>query len=83
MRTISVGELRQNPTRMLNDVEAGEVYAVTRHNREIARITPTTSSTTAVPPKRPGGARTSSLPYVALPGDMSMDEFLDELKGEW
>lgn len=83
MRTISVGELRQNPTRMLNEVEAGEVYAVTRHNREIARITPTTSSTAAVPPKRQGGARTSTLPYVALPGDMSMDEFLDELKGEW
>lgn len=83
MRSISVGELPQNPTRMLNDVEAGEVYAVTRHNREIARITPTASATKAVAPKRQGGARTSSLPYVALPGDMSMDQFLDELKGEW
>ena len=33
MKTITVGELRQNPTAMLADVEAGEVYRVTRYHR--------------------------------------------------
>lgn len=32
MRTISVGELRQNPTRMLEDIAAGEVYILGVHD---------------------------------------------------
>lgn len=50
MKTISVGDLRQNPTSALDDVEHGETYSVTRHRREIARLvppvrrTPTTAS---------------------------------------
>ena len=30
MKTISVGELRQNPASMIADVEAGEVYELAR-----------------------------------------------------
>jgi len=40
MKTISVGELRQNPTRALDEVEHGETYVVTRHRREIGRLVP-------------------------------------------
>jgi len=40
MKTISVGDLRQNPTSALDDVEHGETYSVTRHRREIARLVP-------------------------------------------
>lgn len=40
MKTISVGDLRQNPTAALSDVEHGETYSITRHRREIARLTP-------------------------------------------
>lgn len=40
MKTITVGQLRQNPTEMLDAVEAGETYTVTRHGRPIARIEP-------------------------------------------
>ena len=40
MKTITVGELRQNPTAALADVERGDVYSITRHNREIGRIVP-------------------------------------------
>lgn len=83
MRSISVGELRQNPTRMLADIEAGEVYALTRHNREIAQIVPSASSSRMIPPRRTGRARTGDLPFVELPDDMTMDQLLDELKGEW
>lgn len=82
MRTISVGELRQNPTRMLEDIAAGEVYVLTRHNHEVARIVPSASSTSLIPAARSGPARTSGLPRVDLPDGMSMDEFLDDLSGD-
>jgi prevent-host-death family protein len=40
MRTISVGELRQNPTRMLREVREGAVYVVTDHGEPIAEVSP-------------------------------------------
>lgn len=39
-RTISVGELRQNPTSALDDVLDGETVVVLRHNRPIADLVP-------------------------------------------
>ncbi|WP_312678484.1 type II toxin-antitoxin system Phd/YefM family antitoxin [Microbacterium sp.] len=38
--TISVGELRQNPTAVLNHVEDGATVVVLRHNRPIADLVP-------------------------------------------
>ncbi len=49
MKTISVGELRQNPTAALDAVEHGETFVVTRHRREIARLVPPAGSTGATP----------------------------------
>lgn len=49
MKTISVGELRQNPTRALGEVEHGESYSVTRHNQEIARLVPPCQPSSATP----------------------------------
>lgn len=40
MKTITVAELRQNPTAALDEVEHGETYVVTRHRREIGRLVP-------------------------------------------
>jgi antitoxin (DNA-binding transcriptional repressor) of toxin-antitoxin stability system len=40
MGTISVGELRQNPTSALAAVEGGETYIVTRYRRPVARLVP-------------------------------------------
>lgn len=37
--TISVGELRQNPTRMLREVKAGATYVITDHGEPVAEIT--------------------------------------------
>lgn len=37
-KTISVGELRQNPTRMLREVKAGAIYTVTDHGEPVAEI---------------------------------------------
>jgi antitoxin (DNA-binding transcriptional repressor) of toxin-antitoxin stability system len=40
MKTITVAQLRQNPTAALEDVQAGADYVVTRHRRMIARLVP-------------------------------------------
>lgn len=39
-RTISVGELRQNPTAALDAVAEGESFVVTRHRKPIAELRP-------------------------------------------
>ena len=39
-RTISVGQLRQNPTQMIRDVRAGEVYVLTDRGVPVADIAP-------------------------------------------
>lgn len=40
MKTISVAELRQNPTEALIEVEEGETYVVTRYRAPIAKLVP-------------------------------------------
>lgn len=37
-KSISIGELRQNPTRMLREVKAGATYTITDHGEPIAEI---------------------------------------------
>lgn len=45
MKTIKVGELRQNPTQMLRDVEAGDEYLITSNGRDVAKVTPINDDT--------------------------------------
>lgn len=77
MKTITVGQLRQNPTQMLDEVEAGEVFVVTRHHREIARIVPRDPAAVLVPPKREGGSQLRALERHDLRTAVSIDELLD------
>ena len=37
-KTISIGELRQNPTRMLREVRAGATYTITDHGEPVAQV---------------------------------------------
>ncbi len=37
-RTISIGELRQNPTRMLREVRKGATYIITDHGEPVADV---------------------------------------------
>ena len=37
---ITVGQLRQNPTPMLSEVQEGETYTITNHGRPIADVVP-------------------------------------------
>lgn len=78
MKSITVGQLRQNPTAMLADVEAGETYTVTRHDHEIARIVPLAADPLLEGRKRSGGSRLADLPRRELKTAASIDELLAE-----
>ena len=83
MKSITVGELRQNPTAMLADVESGATYRITRHNREIGRVVPPGSAVPLTPAKKRGPSRTTELPRHEVRSAESIDALIDELKGEW
>lgn len=80
---ISVGELRQNPTSMIDDLARGEPYMLTRHGRPVGTITPIVSSATLIAPKRRGPARTKLIERHELRTVSSIDELLRDEKGEW
>ena len=59
-----MGQLRQNPTAALDEVENGETYVVTRHRREIGRL---------VPPQRGGGASASDFRAAVAASPLTQD----------
>lgn len=85
MKTITVGELRQNPTAMLAEVEDGETYVITRYGREIGRIVPPSKpAVELVPAKKTGGPTgLADLPPIELKTADSIEQLLDEMKGDW
>jgi len=84
MKTISVGELRQNPAEMVADVESGEVYELTKHNQRVGFIVPATSSAHIIAPRAvAGGARTRDIPRHELRSATTIDELLESEKGDW
>lgn len=62
MKTVSVANLRQNPTQALAEVEQGATYIVTRHNREIARLIPPAPTATVTPDDFQALLRATPLP---------------------
>ncbi len=82
MKTITVGQLRQNPTAMLADVEAGARYVITRHHRIIARVVPADEEPRLLPAKRVGASSLAALPRHEPLTAASIDELIDEERGE-
>lgn len=78
MKTITVGQLRQNPAGMLAEVEAGETYRIIRHGREIARIVPCDHAIELLPAKRRTGSRLAELPRQELRSANSSNELLED-----
>lgn len=83
MKTVTVGQLRQNPTEVLGEVEAGATYAITRHNHVIGHIVPPTGTAEIAPPKKSGAAQTRLLDRVELTSAASIDDLLEDLRGGW
>lgn len=81
MKSITVAELRQNPTAALAEVENGETYEVTRHRRVVARLVPPEPAIDLIPPKKRGGARLADLPAPKNPRTTAeVDELLNEMR---
>lgn len=83
MKKITIGELRQNPTEMLDEVEQGETFLITRHGREVGRIVPPVLGVQLIPAKNKGGMRLTDIEPVALRTASSVDELLADMKGDW
>jgi antitoxin StbD len=83
VKTISVGELRQNPAEMVADVESGEVYELTKHNQRVGFIVPATSSTHLMTPRATSGAHTRDIARHELRSAATIDELLESEKGDW
>jgi prevent-host-death family protein len=89
MANVGVRELRQNLSRYLGRVKAGEALVVTEHGREVARLVPVTSSAYADVAARFGAQVPSErLEEIAArlrpPGAPSgtTDAFLGESRGD-
>lgn len=84
VKTITVAELRQNPTAALADVEAGETYIVTRHRRPVARLVPVDAEPLViVPAKNPGGSRLQDRPRMRRYSYEETEALLAEMKSDW
>jgi len=83
MKTITVGQLRQNPTEALAEVEAGQTYLITRHSRSIGRLVPDHGGVVLIPAKKTGGTHLTSIAPHELRTASSIDELLDEERGSW
>jgi Antitoxin of toxin-antitoxin stability system len=82
MKTISARELRQNPSRMIHDVEAGETYSLTLHGRQVGPIVPAQNSARVIPPKWSGPVDISVFAPHELRTADSVDELLEDMKGD-
>lgn len=83
MKSITVGELRQNPTAMLDEVAAGETYRITRHGREVGRIVPPDAALPLMPARARGAMRLTGRPPHELRTAPTIDALLDDMKGAW
>ncbi|MFI5715938.1 type II toxin-antitoxin system Phd/YefM family antitoxin [Nocardia sp. NPDC051750] len=83
MKSISVGELSRNLSAVIAEVEAGEVYELTRHHHRVGYIVPAVSSTQIIPRAVEGGAEASSIARHELGTAGAVEELINSDKGEW
>lgn len=82
-KSITVGQLRQNPTDALNEVAAGATYEVTKHRQVIARLTPPAQADADAGDSRRSGASLPQARDSALYRNQDPDlteRMLDELE---
>ena len=82
MKSITVAQLRQNPTAALEDVQAGQSYVITRHRHAIAQLVPVgTSGVGVIPAKAPGGSQLSQRPRRKTYAEA--EATLADMRAEW
>lgn len=83
MKTISVGELRQDPDVVLDEVVAGESYRITRHGREVGRILPPDEAIAMIPAHQPGRMQLTGRAPHGLRSAATIEALLDDADREW
>ena len=79
-----MGELRQNPTAALAEVEAGATYVVTRHRRPIAKLVPVQAEPLVViPAKNPGPTHLADRPRDGMRTYEETEALLREMASDW
>lgn len=89
MERVGVRELRQNASKLLERVQAGESIVITNHGREVAQLVPALRKANgreeliASGRLRPGsGGPWNVEPVRPAPGDPSNQDILDELRAD-
>lgn len=82
MRTISQRELRNDNARVMDEVERGETYTVTRRGVAVARIVPLTGENSGLRCIKPARARFAVGGLRRVTGGVPTAEVLDDLRGE-
>lgn len=84
MKSITVAELRQNPTPALNEVAEGESLVITKHRRPVAKLVPVDADTLVrvVPPKNSGPSNLAGRNGAVHSYD-DTEALLGELTSEW
>ncbi|WP_436697556.1 type II toxin-antitoxin system Phd/YefM family antitoxin [Nocardioides sp. BYT-33-1] len=82
MKSITVAELRQNPTEALREVASGETYVVTRHRREVARLVPPVAGAELAPARVRAGSRLAERPRRRLRTAGSVEELLAAMESD-
>lgn len=82
MKTITVAQIRQNPTQMIDDVAGGETYRITRHGIDVGVIVPPTATPQIIPAPRRGAMRLTGGEPHELSSASSIEELLRDIKGD-
>ncbi len=89
---IGIGELRQNPSKIVAGLKRGKTYVLTEYKRDLAIITPTAHGTvagvtsvppTTIPAKSDRPVDVSVFAHHTLTTANTIDDLLDDLKGMW
>lgn len=85
MKTITVAELRQNPTSALDQVSRGETLVVTKHRHPVAKLVPPDDDALQriVPAKKRGPSALSDRPRTDLHTYEDTESLLAEMASEW
>lgn len=82
MKTISQRELRNDNATVMDEVERGETYTVTRRGVPVARIVPLTGENSGLRCIKPAKARFTSGGLRRVADVVSTAAVLDDLRGE-
>lgn len=85
MKTVTVAELRQNPTPALDAVAAGASLTVTKHRRPVAMLVPADDDAPVklLPAANPSPSQLAARPRSSLHSYEDTESLLEVMGSEW